>query len=369
MVKKILTLAVLGIFLCGTMVSYAADVSEGVLVDVLDKASDHPRKDEILGVIGESLKTDGGIDFAKAMIDSTLSKEEKQKLNDKGISEQDIKNSLDDLKSWAPSERADLVNYVKNNQMDKAKDLIKSKGLVESNTPSKPGGGGAAANTDNKTEDKPADKPDATKPDTTKPEANKPGTVTPNVPQATNFKDIKGHWAQKNIEKMAALKLVGGMTNDTFAPESSVTRSQMIALIARIFDVKETTGQGELPFTDLKKGDWDYNVVQAAYAAKLASGTSATTFEPNKPVTREQMMAMVMNGLKYKNINLDVTNSKDLKAYKDYNKISNWALDSMQQGVDLGLIAGKTKETLEAKGTATRAEAVTILERVYNLVK
>lgn len=365
MMKKVVTLITLALFLCGTMISFAADIDDDALMAILNKADGHPNKAGYTGLLRENLKDNSGINFLINAVDWVLSDSDREKLSQNGITEKDIYASLRDLKSWDVSARMDLVDYVENGQMDQARSLIQNKGVLPSSEDKKDDEDAGAI--EPKLEEKDKDKENELEKD--KPTVNNPEAIKPTETGATNFKDIQGHWAQANIEKMTKLSMVSGMSADTFAPEASVTRSQMVALISRLLDLKETAGQGEMPFTDIKKADWDYYVVQTAYEEKLVSGTSATTFAPNKPVTREQMMAMVINGLEYKKVNLAVDEHKDLKIYTDYNKISNWALDSVQQGVDLNLIAGKTKTTLDAKGTATRAEAVTILERVYNLLK
>lgn len=352
--KKIITLIILSLFLCGSMASFAAAVDSVPLMTILDKANNHPRKTEYLKILRNGFKSDSGVDFLHS-----FTKKEMERIGQYGLTEKDLDKAFNDLRSMDVAERMQLVDYVEKGQMDKAKDFIESKISLPGGNNQAPGAPGSGSDL-------------VTNPDgdiDLDPELDVDLNPEADKPQVTNFKDVKGHWAQKNIEKMTALKMVNGMTKDTFAPDLEISRSQMIALIVRILELNETTEYGDLPFTDIKKGDWDYRVVQIAYQAKLVSGTSATTFEPNEPISREEMMAMIISGLKYKDFDLTIDGHKDLKIYRDYDQISDWALNSMQQGVDLNLMAGKTKTSLDPKGTATRAEAVTILERVYNLLQ
>ena len=257
------------------------------------------------------------------------------------------------MKTWSQSDRTNFLNYVESGQSEKAKDLIEKKGVIEieKETPSSGGGGSKNSNSG-----------------TTKP-AQPPVEIKPEANQTTQdkFNDINGHWAEANIKKMARLNIVNGVSKDEFAPEQSVTRNQMIAMIVRMLEI-DTSSDYELPFKDVNKGSWDYDVIKGAYKAKIVNGTSDTTFEPNKKITREQMMVMMMNAIKYKNIqNIDKQN-KAITDYKDHSKVSTWANTSMQEALNMGLITGKTESTIEPQGVATRSQAVTILARAYDLL-
>lgn len=356
--KKIWLIALI-LCLGTTGFSYGAQsVSEDVLMDLLNKASNHANKEQIIEELRDSFSSPQNIDILKSVIDLGLSASEKEALSSRGISQSDLYKSLDDLKSWDAAARMQLLDYVDNNQMNKAKDLILNNGKSpEEEKPASSGGGGANPGT--------TPVPAAEIGVPAQVEIPVEETVEKNDPIA--FKDINNHWAKASIEKMVALGIVKGMTEDRFEPQLSVTRSQMITLIVRLLEIDAAENM-ELPFEDIHKDSWDYDFVKAAYQANLVSGTSAKAFEPNQPISREQMMVMVINGLKYKH--MEAANSKsDLAIYQDHGQIADWAAESMEQAVGLGLIRGKGENILDPKGIATRAEAVTILEKVYILLQ
>ena len=83
-------------------------------------------------------------------------------------------------------------------------------------------------------------------------------------------------------------------------------------------------------------------------------------------VTREQMAAILYRYASYKGY--DVTASADLSGYADQAQISGYALTAMQWANAEGLITGTSDSTLTPGGSATRAEAATILMRVAQSV-
>ncbi|MGI6225843.1 MAG: S-layer homology domain-containing protein, partial [Peptococcales bacterium] len=89
------------------------------------------------------------------------------------------------------------------------------------------------------------------------------------------FNDIVGHWAQKDIELMAARHIAAGMTDNQFVPDANITRAQFASLLGRVLGLKEvsvTTSQ----FADVEPNAWYAGSIQAAYEAGLIAGISAT---------------------------------------------------------------------------------------------
>lgn len=94
---------------------------------------------------------------------------------------------------------------------------------------------------------------------------------------------------------------------------------------------------------------------------KIVSGYGNGFFGPADNITREQMAAMLYRYASYKGY--DVSRSGDLKFYTDAASIGSWAVDALRWANAEGLINGRTSSTLVPAGTATRAEAATILTR------
>ena len=86
-----------------------------------------------------------------------------------------------------------------------------------------------------------------------------------------------------------------------------------------------------------------------------------TTFNPNDPITREQMAAILYRYASFKGY--DVTAKADLAGFTDAAQISDYAKDPMAWANKAGLIGGVSATTLQPQGSATRAQVATILMR------
>ena len=105
-----------------------------------------------------------------------------------------------------------------------------------------------------------------------------------------------------------------------------------------------------------------------AAANGIVTGYDANTFGPMDPITREQMAAILYRYAAYKGC--DVSGLADLSSFTDAGSVSAYAETAMAWAVDAGLITGMTETTLVPQGSATRAQASTILMRYCeNVVK
>ena len=85
---------------------------------------------------------------------------------------------------------------------------------------------------------------------------------------STSFSDLSGHWAEKSIERAAALGWIAGYADDTFRPNHYITRAEAMTMINRVLcRVPETEGDllpGMITWPDNQPGTWYYLVVQEA---------------------------------------------------------------------------------------------------------
>ena len=114
----------------------------------------------------------------------------------------------------------------------------------------------------------------------------------------------------------------------------------------------------EEPATDVSD-EWYAKAVNWAANVGVVNGYEDNTFRPNRPITREQLAAILMNYAAYKG--QDVSNRADFTSYIDQPSV--WATETMQWAVAEGLISGVTADQLQPQGNATRAQVAAILER------
>ena len=185
--------------------------------------------------------------------------------------------------------------------------------------------------------------------------------VTPTLP----FTDVKsGDWFYEAVQYVYDKGMMTGVSADRFAPASTTTRGMIVTILYRLEN--EPAVSGELPFTDVEAGAWYADAVAWAAANDIVNGTSATTFAPNSPITREQMAAILYRYAAYKGY--DVSQKADLSGYTDAASISGYAKDALAWANAQKLITGVTDTTLNPQGSATRAQVATILMRLCETV-
>ncbi|HEX5564533.1 MAG TPA: NEAT domain-containing protein [Sporosarcina sp.] len=182
------------------------------------------------------------------------------------------------------------------------------------------------------------------------------------------FKDINNTFAKPYIEALAAKQIVKGKTADTFAPNDNMTRAEFARIISRALNLEKKEYQGT--FTDLTKGTSYVYEVEAANRAGIILG-DAGKFNPNAQITRQEMVAMIVRSIEYKNASL-VKNVDTSVKFADAGSVSNYAKEAVQLAAGLGIVDGNVvngQKVFEPKATATRAHAVKMLYYMLETIK
>ena len=179
------------------------------------------------------------------------------------------------------------------------------------------------------------------------------------------FQDISGHWAEDTILEAVYRGLFNGVSSDLFDPDSAITRAMFVTVLYRM-EGQPAVDQ-KAGFTDVAEGSYYAAAVDWAAKNGIVNGVSETSFDPDAAITREQMAAILYRYAAY--WELDVSAEADLSAYADASSVSGYAQAAMQWAVANGVINGTSATTLEPAGTATRAQAATVLVRFQNSMK
>ena len=183
------------------------------------------------------------------------------------------------------------------------------------------------------------------------------------------FTDVSHSWADDGIQYCVTHQLMSGIGNDLFGPKLTTTRAQIVQILYNLEG--EPKVSGKTPFNDLTN-DWYQDAVLWAYQTGVVAGTSSTTFEPDRPVTREQIAVILMEYVT-RVLKLERTWAPaDLSGFPDAGSVSDWAKDAMADAVALGLISGASNSgqtLLEPQGSATREQVATILMEFCKNVK
>ena len=195
-----------------------------------------------------------------------------------------------------------------------------------------------------------------------------PATGSVDVTQM--FTDVTKNWAYPGIQYCVTHGIMGGMGDGTFAPTGTTTRAQIVQILYNLEGTPAVSGT--TPFTDLT-ANWYKPAILWAYQNNVVAGTSPTTFDPEGPVTREQI-AVILTQYMFHVLKMERTwTPADLSTFPDGAQVSSWAKEAMQDAVALGLING-TKASdglvyLDPQGSATRQQVATILMNFCQNVK
>lgn len=174
------------------------------------------------------------------------------------------------------------------------------------------------------------------------------------------FGDVKtADWFYNDVKYVYEKGMMAGTAADVFAPNATTTRAMIVTILYRLEGSPAVTGTGA--FVDVPAGQWYTDAVNWAAANQIVKGTSATTFAPNDSITREQMAAILYRYAQYKGY--DVTKKADLSGYSDNGQVSAYARDALAWANAAKLINGVTNTTLAPQGNATRAQVSAILHR------
>lgn len=206
-------------------------------------------------------------------------------------------------------------------------------------------------------EGKPLEEEEKTKDTDTEQTQNEAGSGTNNTTPNVAFSDVATHWAKASIEKAIKLGIVNGYSDGSFRPNGTVTRGEFAVMLSRALKLE---GNGDtVSLSDYANiPNWAQNHVARVVAAGIINGYADATFRAGEQLTRAQLAVMIARAA---NLQLDDNSSL---SFADAAQIPAWAQKEVAAAVKAGLILGKENNRFDANGTATRAEALTLIIRL-----
>lgn len=175
------------------------------------------------------------------------------------------------------------------------------------------------------------------------------------VPQFTDV--AEDAWYHDYVYDLVYRGVVNGMTATTYEPEGKLTRAQFVKLLACSLADAETlkTYEGRHPFKD-SEGHWAETYIAWAKDKGIVEGVSATEFDPEAPITREQMATIFGRYALKQGIELP-KDAAPAESFPDADKISEYAREFVELMRIAGILNGYEDGTFRPQGNATRAEA------------
>ena len=178
------------------------------------------------------------------------------------------------------------------------------------------------------------------------------------ISNAKDFTDVEdGLWYSDSVRYVSDKGIMRGTSENRFSPDIAITRAQMVQMLYNM--AGSPAVDGETIFTDVQPLKWYTKAVDWANEIGLVDGYGDNTFKPDDSITREQMVKVLL--LYTRKMNIPGVGLLD--EYEDANKVSEWAKEGMIWALSKDLIRGTSSTTLSPKGTATRGQIATIIER------
>ena len=174
------------------------------------------------------------------------------------------------------------------------------------------------------------------------------------------FADVpSGSWYYDDVAYVYDTGLMTGLTATAFGPNLSTTRGMIVTILWRMEN--EPAAKHGCPFADVRRGSYYEQAIAWASENGIVTGFDASTFAPDRAITREQLAAILFRFAAYRGMDA-VTLRENLSSFQDQAAISAYAVSAHNWAVGEGLMQG-TGDKLEPTGSATRAQVAAMLRR------
>lgn len=196
------------------------------------------------------------------------------------------------------------------------------------------------------------------------PEVSRDTTVVVTFARKTPFTDIAhDDWFYSSVRYAYNKGLFTGTSETEFSPNGKMSRAMLATVMYRMEN--QPTVEFADVFSDVQSDRWYSDPIIWANQSKIVNGKGKGIFAPNDSITREQIAVMLYRYAEGKGFDLDAEISS--LSFKDADKISDFAKESIAWAVSKGIMKGNSDLTLNPSGLATRAEVATMLQRFIEL--
>lgn len=178
------------------------------------------------------------------------------------------------------------------------------------------------------------------------------------VSASADYSDIQGHWGESAIQAMAQKGSIKGYEDGTFKPDKTISRSEFLAIAIRsCYPDYTPAGEGD---------NWWAGEYNKAIEKGIIYESEMPRSEMDVPIRREEMTMIMVRCAEGKGERLNDYSLPVVNTLKDYKDTGEYYRSYLIKAYNSGLIAGKPGYIFDAQGSATRAEATTVLYRIEN---
>ncbi|WP_167689726.1 S-layer homology domain-containing protein [Paenibacillus athensensis] len=179
------------------------------------------------------------------------------------------------------------------------------------------------------------------------------------------FADVEQHWAKREVNDLASRLILQGATDDTFAPERTITRAEFTAILLRALGLHSDKAGTQVSFSDVGTGDWFRSSVTAAASYGLINGYEDGTFQPNASITRAEAMVMINRAAGLAQLEQASADERAalLSGFSDSASVGGWAQAAVASTIKLGIVQGADGKLSPAQ-QITRAQTAVMVRRL-----
>lgn len=182
------------------------------------------------------------------------------------------------------------------------------------------------------------------------------------------FADVKsGSWYEAAVLYARANGFFDGTSATTFEPDGPMTRAMFVTVLGRMAGVEAADYAGATDFIDVAEGTWYAPFVKWAARYGITTGTGNGKFSPDGRITREEMAVFFVRYFE----TFDAMPKADTTVTTkpaDLDEVSSWAQESVLKLWALGLLNGDGK-SFDPKAKATRAQTAALCQRTDKAVE
>ncbi len=163
-------------------------------------------------------------------------------------------------------------------------------------------------------------------------------------------------WARAQILEMEARGIANVYSSTCYAPGKAITRGDFAMFLVRTLGLTNEAGE---QFADVDPTAEYAKEIAIGRAAGILNGVGENKYNPEAPITRQELMTIISRGLA-------LAGEADMSAFSDSALVSDWAAQHVSAMIASGLIQGNADGTLNPLGNTTRAETAVICQRILD---
>lgn len=182
-----------------------------------------------------------------------------------------------------------------------------------------------------------------------------------------SFADVNAHWAKNVIEDLASRSIINGKTDTVYQPDTAITRAEFIGFVMNYLALPS---QPTEYFADVNPDSPHFNAINTARALGIVKGTGENLFEPNKAISRQDLVTILERVLALIGVeNLAYDNTISFDNFKDSADIADYAKTAFETMIKCNVINGTPEGTLMPRANTSRAETAQIIINIIHAIK